>query len=42
MNPEAQEQLTRWLRALPALRGVLVRGIRFPCRRNHERSCRYR
>ncbi len=30
MNPEAQEQLTRWLRALPALRGVLVRGIRFP------------
>ncbi len=30
MTEEAKQQITRWLEALPSLRGGLVRGVRFP------------
>lgn len=30
MTPENKEQLSNWLRAAPAVRGTLVRSIRFP------------
>jgi hypothetical protein len=30
MSEESKEQISKWLRAAPAVRGMLVRGVRFP------------
>jgi hypothetical protein len=30
MIEDAKQQITRWLQSLPAMRGSLVRGVRFP------------
>ncbi|MFO1513928.1 MAG: hypothetical protein U1F83_13595 [Verrucomicrobiota bacterium] len=30
MSEQGKEQISQWLRAAPAVRGMLVRGVRFP------------
>jgi hypothetical protein len=30
MSDQSKEQISNWLRAAPAVRGMLVRGVRFP------------
>ncbi len=30
MNEDGKEQVSKWLRAAPTVRGTLVRGVRFP------------
>ena len=30
MSDEGKEQISKWLRAAPAVRGMLMRGVRFP------------
>ncbi len=30
MSEQSKEQISQWLRAAPAVRGMLVRGVRFP------------
>jgi hypothetical protein len=30
MNEQGKEQISNWLRAAPPVRGMLVRGVRFP------------